>query len=134
MSDLATLKVPGPTIIPLTAPFWEAAAEGRLLIQRCGGCGGAAFYPRELCPYCWSDALRWEEARGVGRLKSFSIIHKPGHPGWFAVAPYSVGLVELAEGPTLLSHLLSEALEVGMALQLAPTSIGGRVLPCFRPV
>lgn len=132
MTDLATLNVPGPTVTPLTAPFWQAAAEGRLLIQRCGACCKAVFYPREICPHCWADALSWEDAGGSGRLKSFSIIHKPGHPGWGVATPYTVGLVELTEGPTMLSHILTEDPQVGMALTLAPTDIGGRVLPCFR--
>ncbi|MCE8439165.1 Zn-ribbon domain-containing OB-fold protein [Rhodovulum sulfidophilum] len=133
MTDLSTLKVPGPTVIALTAPFWEAAAEGRLVIQRCGACGDAVFYPREICPHCWADALSWEEASGAGRLKTFSTIWKPGHPGWIPAAPYVVGLVELAEGPTMLSHILGKAPEIGMDLTLAPTNTGGRVLPCFRP-
>lgn len=131
MTKLSDLKVPGPTIIALTEPFWTAAAEGRLLIQRCGDCHKAVFYPREICPHCWSDQLSWEEASGEGRLKSFSRIHKPGHPGWALVTPYVVGLVELSEGPTMLSHILAEDPFVGMALHLEPTDIGGRILPAF---
>ncbi|MCE8470816.1 OB-fold domain-containing protein, partial [Rhodovulum sulfidophilum] len=61
------------------------------------------------------------------------LIWKPGHPGWIPAAPYVVGLVELAEGPTMLSHILGKAPEIGMDLTLAPTNTGGRVLPCFRP-
>lgn len=132
MTDLADLKIPGPTIIPLTEPFWKGATEGKLLIQRCRSCGKAIFYPREICPYCWSSDLSWEAASGRGRLKSFSVIHKPGHPGWSPVAPYAVGLVELAEGPTMLSHILIDDPTVGMALVLAPTDIGGRILPAFK--
>lgn len=133
MTDLAHLKVPGPTIILLTAPFWDAAAEGRLLIQHCGACDQAVFYPREICPHCWADALSWTGATGEAHLKSFSIIHKPGHPGWLPAAPYVVGLVTLVEGPTMLSYILCDAPKVGMGLELAPTNIGGRILPAFQP-
>lgn len=133
LTVLANLKVPGPTITALTAPFWEAASQGRLLIQRCGSCRGAVFYPREICPHCWSDQLEWEEVSGQGTLRSFTVIHRPGHPAWSAAAPYAVGLVRLEEGPVMLSHILGEGLTVGQALKLAPTDIGGRVLPCFRP-
>ncbi|MEW6630656.1 MAG: zinc ribbon domain-containing protein [Pseudomonadota bacterium] len=134
--DLDALKTPGPTITALTAPFWEAAAEGRLKIQRCEDCGKAVFYPRPICPHCWSARLVWVEASGKGRLKSFSEVHKPGHPGWLPAAPYVVGLVELAEGPTMLSLILAgtQPLRVGGMLQLAPTATGGRVLPAFKPV
>lgn len=133
--DLDLLKTPGPTITTLTAPFWQAASEGRLVIQSCEACGKAVFYPRPICPHCWSNRLVWREASGRGRLKSFSVVHKPGHPGWLPAAPYVVGLVELEEGPTMLSFIVAEeaACAVGQPLVLAPTRIGGRTLPAFRP-
>lgn len=136
MAELATLDIPGPTVTELTRPFWENAAEGKLTLQRCGACGSAVFYPRALCPHCWADALAWETASGGGRLKSYSTIWKPGHPGWIPVTPYHVGLVEMDEGPTMLSHILSDAegdpIAVGDRVWFAPARIGGRVLPCFR--
>lgn len=134
MSDLAGLTVPGPTVTGLTEPFWKAAAEGRLVVQRCEDCGKAILYPREICPHCWSSRLAWQPARGTGRLKSFSVVHKPGHPGWLPVAPYTVGLVELDEGPTMLSHILKaeRAAKVGDRVAMRPTDIGGRILPAFE--
>ena len=134
MTALSELAVPGPTMTALTTPFWAAVEEGRLLIQRCGGCGRAVFYPRAMCPYCWSEDVSWEEASGRGRLKSFSEVWKPGHPGWIPGAPYVVGLVALAEGPVMLSNVLpgGRAVVVGDAVMFGPTNIGGRVLPCFR--
>ena len=133
MNDLAHLKVPGPIYEPLNAHFWQGAADGVLKIQHCFDCGTYVFYPRPICPHCWADALTWVRASGAARLKSFSVIHKPGHPGWAPVAPYVVGLVELAEGPTMLSQILTEGQTptLGAALAFAPTDIGGRVLPCF---
>ena len=131
--DLASLSVPGPTSNALTAPFWQSAEAGRLTIQQCGSCDKWVFYPRAICPHCWADALEWQMASGKGRLKSFSVIWKPGHPGWIAATPYVVGLVELAEGPTMLSHILvpADGVAVGDPLHFAPTNIGGRILPCF---
>ena len=136
ITGFSSLDVPGPTITALTAPFWEAAEKGRLLIQRCEACGEALFYPRAQCPHCWSLRLKWLEASGRGRLKSFSVVHRPGHPGWQPVAPYTVGLVELDEGPTMLSFILpSDSAEhhVSEKLVLAPTRIGSRLMPAFRP-
>ncbi|WP_419908353.1 Zn-ribbon domain-containing OB-fold protein [Hoeflea sp.] len=134
IETLAALEVPGPTVTELTRPFWEAASDGRLLIQKCGSCGHMVFYPRSHCSRCWSEDLSWVEARGTGRLKSFSHIHKPGHPGWVQAAPYTVILVELDEGPTMLSHLVGakDGMAVGDRLRLRPTRVGGRVLPCFE--
>ncbi|WP_244483362.1 OB-fold domain-containing protein [Mesorhizobium sp. 1M-11] len=132
--DLDTLNIAGPTITTLTAPFWDAASRGRLCIQRCEACDKAVFYPRPICPHCWSRRLVWRDASGKGRLKSFSLVHKPGHAGWVPAAPYLVGLVELDEGPTMLSFILTgaRAPEVGDPLLLAPTQIGGRMLPAFK--
>lgn len=133
MTRLSKLEVPGPTVTPLTEPFWTAAEEGRLLTQRCGNCKAHVFYPRSRCPHCWADALEWVAISGMGRLKSFSEVRRPGHPGWLPAVPYVVGLVELAEGPTILSHILvdKKPIRVGDALLFTPTDIGGRVLPCF---
>lgn len=133
--DFNLLKTPAPTITALTEPFWDAAQAGKLIIQHCESCDISVFYPRALCPHCWNEHLRWKDASGRGRLKSFSTIHKPGHPGWQPITPYSVGLVELEEGPTMLSLILStrdEELFVGSPLEMAPTQIGGRTLPAFR--
>jgi hypothetical protein len=134
MNELSDLKVPGPIFEPLNAHFWDGAARGVLKIQHCLECDAHVFYPRPLCPQCWGEALTWVRASGAGRLKSFSVIHKPGHPGWAPVAPYVVGLVELAEGPVLLSHILTGGRQpgVGAALAFRPTDIGGRVMPCFE--
>lgn len=132
---LAELDVPGPTTTALTEPFWDAAANGTLVIQECQACGTVIFYPRNICTKCWSSDLDWVRASGGGRLKSFSQVHRPGHPGWSKVAPYFVILVELDEGPTMLSHLVGETdgIAVGDRLQFRPVNIGGRTLPCFEP-
>lgn len=136
MTDLADLNVPGPTVTSLTEPFWQAAQEGRLLIQYCGACHRNVFYPRPICPHCWSDALEWREASGRARLKSFSEVWKPGHPGWAAVTPFFVGLVTLEEGPTMLSQILTgeSRVRIGDGLVFSPRQVGGRVLPFFQQI
>ncbi len=135
MFDFSQLSAPGPTRTKLTAPFWDAAGDGRLVLQHCDACGCAIFYPRSICPHCWSNRLRWQDAIGRGRLKSFSIVHRPGHPAWDVVAPYAIGLVELAEGPTMLSHILAplDQLAVGMPLAIKMTRVGKETLPFFVP-
>lgn len=136
MTDmLKDLVVPGPTKIALTEPFWQAIDAGRLTIQKCGGCGKHVFYPRSVCPHCWSDDLSWVSAAGTGTLKSFSQVHKPAHPGWVPAAGYIVGLVELTEGPTMLSLILPQGdtpVKTGDALRMEPTNVGGRMLPVFK--
>lgn len=136
MTDmLKDLSVPGPTKIALTEPFWQAIESGRFILQHCGGCGRHVFYPRSLCPHCWSEDLSWVPADGSGKLKSFSQVHKPAHPGWVPAAGYIVGLVELTEGPVMLSLILTQEdrpLLTGDALRMHPTDVGGRLLPVFK--
>lgn len=134
MTDLSKLEVPGPTVTQLTKPFWDAIADGVFLIQKCASCGTHVFYPRPICPHCWQDALEWTEASGQGHIKSFSEIWKPGHAGWVPATPYLVGLVELAEGPTVMSHVVAKDndISVGDRVVFEPSNIGGRMLPIFR--
>lgn len=75
MTDAAT-----PEIDAFTRPYWDAAAEGHLLIRRCGVCGRAHHYPREFCPYCWSEDVTWERASGRATLYTWSVIHRNDLP------------------------------------------------------
>ncbi|HEV2513807.1 MAG TPA: OB-fold domain-containing protein [Devosia sp.] len=131
--NLSELKVPGPTRTALTAPFWTAAAEGRFIVQHCADCASWVFYPRQICPHCWSQRLEWREASGRARLESWSVIHRPGHPGWEPAAPYAIGIVRLAEGPSMLSHILTADPQLHLPLQVRFTQVGAEILPCFEP-
>lgn len=137
MVDLDFLMAPGPTMTALSAPFWDAAAQGRLSLQHCEACGQHCFYPRPICPHCWSDRLVWKTVSGRGRLKSWTVVHKPGHPAWVPAAPYTLGVVELEEGPTLLTLLVNAAEAApaaDRAVRLKPTRVAGRLLPAFELV
>jgi uncharacterized OB-fold protein len=85
-----------------SAPFWAACREGRLLLQRCGACGKAVFYPRSICPHCHADALGPETGSGRGTIHSWTVSRRPAGPGWADEVPYVVALVDLEEGPRLL--------------------------------
>lgn len=130
----AGLDIPGPTVTATSAPFWAAARDGRLDLQHCAGCERWVFYPREICPHCWSGVLRWRTAGGRGRLLTWSVIHRPGHPGFAPAAPYAVGLVRLDEGPTMLSAVLGPvgALALDAPLRVRFETAGGAVLPLFE--
>ncbi len=137
IDELSGLSTPGPTVTQTSSKFWESAKDGLLMIQNCSECDHNFFYPRTICPKCWSQKLVWKEASGKGRLKSYSVVHKPGHPAWEPATPYVVGLVEIEEGPTLLSIIVTDSdyeCNIGEPLLLAPTNVSGRVLPAFKPV
>ncbi len=69
-----------PEVDAFTRPYWDAAAEGRLLVRRCGACGAAHHYPREFCPRCWSEDVSWEEASGSATLYTWSVVHRNDLP------------------------------------------------------
>jgi uncharacterized OB-fold protein len=129
--------IPKPT--PETRPFWQAAKARKLLVQRCDDCGEHYFYPRPLCPHCLSRRVQWVESRGRGRLHTFVINHRP--PRNFPVqGPFVIGIVELDEGPRILSNIIAvepdpAALRCDMPVEVVFEDITAEItLPKFRPV
>ncbi|WP_051853082.1 Zn-ribbon domain-containing OB-fold protein [Streptomyces aureocirculatus] len=91
-----------------TRVYWDAAAEGRLLIRRCHApaCGRAHHYPREFCPYCWSEDVTWERASGRAVLYTWSVVHRNDLPPFGTRVPYTAAVVDLAEGPRMMTELV----------------------------
>lgn len=136
MSDASTVSAPGPTVTPVSSRFWEAAGRGRLELQRCGDCGLLFHYPRTNCPRCWSATLAWEAVSGRGTVKTFTVIHRAGHPAWQRRTPFVAALIELAEGPTLLSNVVDvppAEVTVGMPVRIVFRLVDGVTLPQFVP-
>ena len=111
--------IPRPT--PLSAPFWDALRQGVMQLQCCDACGAWRWTPQLLCRTCHSDRFTWTATSGRGLLYSYTIVHRPPLPAF--TAPYVVAVVELDEGPLMLTNLVQiapEAIAIGMALTLAP--------------
>lgn len=96
-----------PEVDAFTRTYWDAAAQGRLLIRRCGACGRAHHYPREFCPHCWSEEVTWEEASGRATLYTWSTVHRNDLPPFGDRTPYVAAVVDLAEGPRMMTELVS---------------------------
>ena len=69
-------KISDPTLNPGDAPYFAAAAEGRLLLKKCSDCGEVHHYPRPFCPFCWSGNVDWTESRGTGVIYSYSVTRR----------------------------------------------------------
>ena len=95
----------------LTRPFWEAAAQHRLLIQRCRQCGSFQFYPRPFCITCQSDEVAWVDAKGTGEIYSLTTVRMNVLPE--LPPPYRVAIVTLDEGPRLLAGLVGDEGRIG---------------------
>ncbi len=136
-ADAADRTAATPDIDDFTRPWWDAAAEGRLLVRRCAACGRAHHYPREFCPLCWSEDVAWEQASGRAALYTWSVVHRNDLPPFGARTPYTAAVVDLAEGPRMMTEIVGCAeadLRIGMDLEVAFREEGGGVVvPVFRP-
>ena len=99
---------PLPVIDHDSAPYWQAAHEGRLDIPLCGDCGKHHFYPRAICPYCHSDNLNFDTVSGRGEVHTFTIARRPAGPAFADDVPYVVALIELEEGPRMMSRIQTD--------------------------
>lgn len=97
---------PLPEVTPETAPFWNGAAGGQLLLQECAACGLVYYYPRALCPDCLSDDVEWIEANGTGQVYTYSVSeHVAGWPEEYL--PIVVAYVQLDEGPRMMTNVVN---------------------------
>ena len=105
------------------APYFEGCNAGELRLQQCRSCSRYQFYPRAFCTACESADLTWVAAEGRGRIASFTIVRRGLSPDY--EAPYCVALVDLAEGPRMMSLIVGaeeSSLRVGSAVDVAPES------------
>ncbi len=127
--------LPEPT--PETQPFWDGCARGELVIQRCIDCGKPYFYPRPVCPECGSTNVEWFTASGRATLYSYVINYRPAR-GFEAEAPYAIAVVQLAEGPRMMTNITgipntAEDLVLDMELQVEFEQRGDISVPVFGP-
>ena len=98
--------LPNPMHWPASKPFWEAAKRHELVMPRCKLCDRLFFYPREACPRCLKTDIDWVQVSGMGRLHTFTVIHQPVHPAFQQDVPYIYAMVQLDEGPRMISNLV----------------------------
>jgi uncharacterized OB-fold protein len=98
--------LPRPLNPDLTRPFWEAAQRQQLVLPRCTRCGRYHFYPRELCPNCFSSDREWVPVSGRGRLYTYTLIHQPENRAFQGDVPYVHAIVRLEEGVMMISNVV----------------------------
>ncbi|HEY8450436.1 MAG TPA: Zn-ribbon domain-containing OB-fold protein [Bacillota bacterium] len=133
-----TPQRPLPEPTPETRPYWEAAREGRLLVQRCNACGHRQFYPRRICTRCLSEDLGWIEASGRGTIYTFTVTHRAAGPAFEPLVPYVCAIIELEEGVRMLSNIIDcdpAQLRIGQRVQVDFLQLSPEIaLPVFRPL
>lgn len=139
MSQAAPDK-PLPSITDLTQPFWTAAKNGRLVLQKCQRCATFNFHPKPWCIECGCRELVWTDAQPTGTVYSTTISRSVAmnFPGWQAELPVLMCLVDLDDGPRLyaqVKHCKPEDLRIGLRVQAFFEDISADAgIPKFRPL
>ena len=106
-----------------------------MMLNLCTACGRNSLYVRPFCPHCWSEDVTLTPASGRARLYTWSVVHQNAAP-FDAHTPYVVAMVDLLEGPRLMTVIEDcrfEKLRPGMGLAIAFRDDDGFVVPVFRP-
>lgn len=124
MAEAPLPKKSLPKINPIDQAYWQGAAAGRLLIQKCKDCGKLQFYPRPACIECFSGNLDWVETAGKGKIHSFSWVRVPRNPAFKEDVPICYINVILDEGVIMESRLVGKDTE--------KVKLGDRVVVAFQ--
>lgn len=117
-----------------TETYWDGVDNHELRIQKCTECHQHIFYPRSICPHCFSEQLEWVRASGHGRIYSYTVVHRPFGP-FVSQAPFVVGIVELDEGVRMMTRILGPREEIAIEKCVQVTFVqseAGVTLPYFE--
>jgi uncharacterized OB-fold protein len=136
------LRKPVPAVTPEAQPFWAAAAQQKLKIQRCKECNAWVWTPRPACVECGSENIEWTDVSGRGEVYSFTVIRQIAGRGASQAfqkdIPYVVAWVDLDEGPRLISNIVgypAENVRIGMKVAVSFEQAAKDVwIPKFKPV
>ena len=126
---------PVPVADEASQPFFDAAAQGKLLLRFCAKCQRYLTYSAEFCDNCLGSGLEWKASAGKGTIYSFVVMHQVLHPGFAGEVPYNVIVVETDEGPRLQSNLIGYAdadIKVGMRVEVACAPAGDVTVPYWK--
>jgi uncharacterized OB-fold protein len=124
-------KLPDPVLNVGDERYFEAAAQGKLLLKKCNDCNQVHHFPRGICPFCFSDRVDWTEAKGTGTIYSYSVTRRAGP------IPYCIAYVTLDEGVTMLTNIVDcdlDAVKIGQKVKLTfKKTENGTPMPMFAP-
>lgn len=119
-----------------SAEYFKAAAEGRLVFQKCKHCEAVQFPPRHHCTTCWEADLDWVESSGKGTVETFTIVRRAPLPAYKDKVPYVIASIITSEGPRMITSLSGETaldVKVGDAVSVTfEAGVDGDILPVFQ--
>ena len=128
--------MPQPMADHASLPWWQAAAEHRLVVQRCSDCAQLRLPPAPVCPRCRSDAAGWLQVSGRGTVYSYTFVHRAVAAG--QELPFVIAVIELdgAEGLRMISNLVdtpADEIQIGLAVEVAWEDMSDDLaIPRFR--
>ena len=130
--------LPMPAVSRDTLPWWQAAAEHRLVVQTCAACGHKRHPPGPVCPACRAFAHQWVASSGRGVVYSFTVVRQAFLPALARAVPYVVAIVELEDAQVrLFSNVIGiavDAVRVGLPVEVVWDDIApGVAVPRFCP-
>jgi uncharacterized OB-fold protein len=127
-------KYPEPTHSATNRALVEAWQRGEVVLQHCGACSAVIFFPREMCPKCWSTALEWRNHSGHGHVVSYSRIYSHVTEPFVNESPVTLAEIELEGGGAMLARVIAaDEIKTGSAVELVPKTDAARYsLPTFR--
>lgn len=124
-------KVRDPAVNPGDQEYFDAAAEGKLMLKKCGECNEVHHYPRALCPFCFSDKVSWVQAKGTGEIYTYSVTRRGGP------VPYCIAYVTLDEGVRMMTNIVDtdlDTIKIGQKVKVVfKKSENGTSVPMFAP-
>jgi uncharacterized OB-fold protein len=131
-------SMPPPMADTITLPWWEAAAEHRLVVQRCTSCEHLWIPPAPVCPECRSEDSDWKEVSGRGEVYTYTIVHRTIAAD--QELPFFIAVIALegAGGVRMISNLVdvnSDQIEIGLPVEIVWEDMSADLaIPRFRPV
>jgi len=130
------MSFPVPEITEINRPYWQSLAKGQLMFQHCLSCGSNRLPARANCPNCLSPEAEWQRANGWGKVVSWVVYHHAYADHLKSQVPYDVSIVELDEGPRLLTNITNSnagrALGIGQRVRLKIETVKGVALARFE--
>ena len=134
---MTTVAKPMPRPTAVSQAYWDAAREHRLVAPRCCACATLFLYPRSTCPACLSTEHDWVQLSGRGRVYTFTVVRQAAHPAFADDVPYVFAIVELDEGPRLVTNVIGcdpDDVRCDQPVEVVFDDDGEVTVPKFRPV
>ncbi len=100
------MSYPEPALTEVNRPLIEGWKRGDLVLQHCSACGHVIYFPRAVCPHCWSQQLDWKKHSGRGRVVSYSRVYSHVTQPFVDESPVTLAEIELEDGGAMLARIV----------------------------